>query len=696
MAWLEEAGISHKFTDPVGLTGENGWAENLKEGALGENQQHQLYPTMKGTLGGPEAGLALQSRDMQGEYGNLLRAQMRGRGPSVARMQLAQGRDAAIRGALASAASARGTNAALAGRSAAQSAGRVGQQSARDASLLRAQEQLSAQQQFGNLAQAMRGQDIQSRGLTSAEEQARLNAQVAYMNAQTKISEGEAERRQQTYGGLIKMGGSLLGLSDVRMKDNVQPVGYGRNELQALGPQQMGTPWAGTNQAAQMTGMDLDPSKQYLNRGSSLTAMNTAEEQAGKPGGGGMDLSGLPGMNFGGGGGGGLPFSDPVTKSNMHPAGSGLVRAAAQAQPVQFQYKPEAAAMQDVSTQPRVGMPANGGPGSLEQNPVYGPAVEYGPDGLARVNAGQATMANIAVTSDLAKGQQSQEQRLANLENVMMKGKSPKSKAGGMTKASLTDSGDEEQLANTTRRIRNEQTPRGQFPGQGRPLDDPEAHNAALAEADWKANNLAMALQDRQAQQRHKQVQAYGSQVNSELQRRRAPGGMQSVGDEPWVHVVPGPPREAVYTEGLPPDANLGAPTLGQRKYMQDPSQYEEAPTLGYAPIVSGFDKREKGYGALEDQSSENRTWRLDDVYVGKDNEMYSVEAPFGDAAAAYNEAGKNISKKHTAIRDAAGALSGGNRPDPSPNLVYQMLKQRGVKTSLKEVKAAMADDQAL
>ena len=233
-----------------------------------------------------ERFLGLESRGMQGEYAALLRAQMAGKGPSIAQAQFASNRDAAIRAGTAAAASARGANTALAGRSAAQQAGRGAMTGARDAATLRAQEQLAAQQQYGALAQAQRQQDLLARGYSIDEARAQLQADSSYANNLTQISEGNAARGQNPAGIAVGALGGLL--SDIRAKENVQ----------AIGGFDLG---ASSNPMTQSQQQQMQAQQQQMMAAQqqSLSAQPQAQQQA-APGGGGGFLDSI----MGGGGGG--------------------------------------------------------------------------------------------------------------------------------------------------------------------------------------------------------------------------------------------------------------------------------------------------------------------------------------------------------------------------------------------------------
>lgn len=101
-----------------------------------------------------------QSRKNQQQYIEALQAQMRGEGPSVAQLQLKQGQEAANRAAMSMAASQRGISPAMAAKMASRAQQQNIMQAGQQAAMLRAQEQLSAQQQLAAAIQAQRGGDL--------------------------------------------------------------------------------------------------------------------------------------------------------------------------------------------------------------------------------------------------------------------------------------------------------------------------------------------------------------------------------------------------------------------------------------------------------------------------------------------------------------------------------------------------------
>lgn len=465
----------------------------------------------------------LEIRQQQAQYAALLQAQMQGRGPSLLTPALAQ----AQRAGLATAASARGTNAALAGRSAGQMTARMGMGAAE----LRTKEQMAAQQQYAALLAGERQADLQARAMG-------VQLATAKLAGDTTTANANAERGQKGIGAIASFGGSMFTGSDPANKTDAAPLGsyqqpYGQP---AIGPAPYGQPayaQAGWGQGLSSAGFVLggQPPPDYVNSGVDMktniepiggvnprfSALTSYQAGIG-PGAGARGLgfganadavtrpdtgtqhvptqivldanqwfldqkaaaqqrlnqtqavsptpvdtelaqgrSGFytpvplaeqqlkqqPAQSTSGGfgaglekagailGGGGLVGSDPVFKANeqQQPVGQ-LSALAAQAQPYKFRYKPEAAAAEGVSTDDRVGMMASKAPGSLAENPIYAPTVQTGPDGKDRVNAGQATLANIAVTSDIARKQQLESQRLDALEALALQGASGKGARG--------------------------------------------------------------------------------------------------------------------------------------------------------------------------------------------------------------------------------------------------------------------------
>jgi hypothetical protein len=100
------------------------------------------------------------------------RAMGRG-GPSPAELQMKQGQDRAVSQQAALAASGGQMDAAMSRRQAMLGAANIGQKTASDTSLLRANEQIAAQNTFGGMASAQQGSDLNARGQTFGQAQAR-------------------------------------------------------------------------------------------------------------------------------------------------------------------------------------------------------------------------------------------------------------------------------------------------------------------------------------------------------------------------------------------------------------------------------------------------------------------------------------------------------------------------------------------
>lgn len=139
---------------------------------------YQYQPTLTGTQRLQDYADLQTNIDRQGRLATGLEEAVAGRGPSIAQMQFEKNRDEAMAANNALAASAQGGNRALAARSAMYANAQLGQQSARDAAILRAQEQIQAR---GELANAIQQGQAANMGLATA--QAGLNQEVALANS---------------------------------------------------------------------------------------------------------------------------------------------------------------------------------------------------------------------------------------------------------------------------------------------------------------------------------------------------------------------------------------------------------------------------------------------------------------------------------------------------------------------------------
>lgn len=139
------------------------------------------------------AQLGRQDAEFRSAQTNLmgqLQDQAAGRGPSLAASQYQEAADRNIASQVGAASAMGGRNAGLAQRQLATNAAAQGQQTARDVSNIRMQEQMQARQQLGGLSQVGREQDI-----NVANAQAQLQQQAALSN-QAALNSRAAQQAQ--------------------------------------------------------------------------------------------------------------------------------------------------------------------------------------------------------------------------------------------------------------------------------------------------------------------------------------------------------------------------------------------------------------------------------------------------------------------------------------------------------------------
>lgn len=178
----------------------------------------------KGPRYDEELARELGTRGRQVELNDAITQRALGKGgPSVAELQQRAGIQQASAAAMGLAASARGSNRALAQRGAQSAQANLAADAASKGAMLRASEQIAAQGLASQNWQAMRMADLQDRGLSFQESKAVLDAEVARMNARTQAESQEAERAQRAAGGVLTAVGGLI--SDIKAKENIQPAG---------------------------------------------------------------------------------------------------------------------------------------------------------------------------------------------------------------------------------------------------------------------------------------------------------------------------------------------------------------------------------------------------------------------------------------------------------------------------------------
>jgi hypothetical protein len=345
---LPGSGLVNTVVDPLK------WAWNGVKGTIGgQNSYSPAGATVAATEGGQQANAdreaAYASRGQQGYLLGKLDEQLQGKGPTVAGIQAKQGIAQALQNAGTQAANARGTSRALAQRSALYGGLQAQAQANRDAALMRAQEQLSAQQQYGGLATQQRTGDIQTRGLSLGSANTDVNAETARQGYQTQISEGNATRAQKGTGAVLSAaGGVVKGIfSDIRAKEDIAPTtaSYGstpqvdadfakalRDSMQVKSSQ--GLQQDPTKLPQLMSSADAGYGAQQA--GLQRAAADTNASNAGMDtSGSGMSAGGIGGMIGGGmeSMGNGL-ISDERSKENLAPV-----------TPYQYRYRPEMASM---------------------------------------------------------------------------------------------------------------------------------------------------------------------------------------------------------------------------------------------------------------------------------------------------------------------------------------------------------------
>jgi hypothetical protein len=138
------------------------------------------------------------------------RAMGRG-GPSPAELQMKQGQDRAVAQQAALAASGGQMDAAMARRQAMLGAAQIGQRTASDTALLRANEQIAAQNTFGGMANAQLGSDLSARGQTFGQAQTRAqdafnqNLSVGQFNQMRDMQAAQFQRAQSLENAQLGM-----------------------------------------------------------------------------------------------------------------------------------------------------------------------------------------------------------------------------------------------------------------------------------------------------------------------------------------------------------------------------------------------------------------------------------------------------------------------------------------------------------
>lgn len=209
--------------------------------ALGSGAAKKIWGGVKSTVGGqtsyspsiPQLNQAQANADLananaaraqQGTLAQALQQRVAGRAPSVAAQQGQIGVAQAFQNASRIAANARGVNRGLALRTGAEAASTGMAQANRDASMLRAQEQATAEQTLGQQLAQQRAQDLQTRAGSIQAAAADQEAAASQAQLQTELANANATRAQKGTGAALSFLGPIIGAmaSDIRVKEGVK------------------------------------------------------------------------------------------------------------------------------------------------------------------------------------------------------------------------------------------------------------------------------------------------------------------------------------------------------------------------------------------------------------------------------------------------------------------------------------------
>jgi hypothetical protein len=199
--------------------------ESAWNGIMGKAEYDPSGYRLDQTQANVERNMGVESRMGQELLGGQLQAQIRGLGPTVAGQQQKFGMAEAMRNAGTQAANARGVSRGMALRESMYAGQDAQAQANRDASLMRASEQLGAMGQYGQLASQQRAGDIQSREVSLGAEKANQQAELQRQGYQTQLANENAARKQKGFGSVLNAAGGVMGaLSDIRAKEDISPA----------------------------------------------------------------------------------------------------------------------------------------------------------------------------------------------------------------------------------------------------------------------------------------------------------------------------------------------------------------------------------------------------------------------------------------------------------------------------------------
>lgn len=205
------------------------WQGDVGNTILGQNKYNIQTAQYDPTRPDEERALALQQRGQQQQLAQAIQARALGQGgPSVAELQGQRGLAQAQQQAMQMAASGRGVDRAAAFRQAQMGQANMASEANSQAAMLRANEQIAAQQLGGNVNQGIRAQDLEGRGMGIQEQLGQLNAQTAAEQMRAQQAQANTDNKQKaTMGALVAAGGLL---SDERSKEKIRSLSAALDE----------------------------------------------------------------------------------------------------------------------------------------------------------------------------------------------------------------------------------------------------------------------------------------------------------------------------------------------------------------------------------------------------------------------------------------------------------------------------------
>jgi hypothetical protein len=179
------------------------------------------FPGYRGSDAYNDRVRSLDARTQQQELGNAIQDRALGRGgPSVAEQQMQRGMNQAQQRLGQQAASARGMSRAGANLAAMRAGSDLYANTNEQTGIMRAQEQIAAQQLASQNTRDMRQQDLLSRGYSIEEAKAIMDAEIKVQDINAQTARGNAANAQgPTMMGIGALGGALGALSDERAKE---------------------------------------------------------------------------------------------------------------------------------------------------------------------------------------------------------------------------------------------------------------------------------------------------------------------------------------------------------------------------------------------------------------------------------------------------------------------------------------------